>query len=68
MLWEIKNISKDKKVFLWHGNFDLVIKSEKSLILKEYLEKNGVIPTYKTYNMNHTIIWEEMEDILEFLG
>ena len=67
MLWEIKNISKDKKVFLWHGNFDLVIKSEKSLILKEYLEKNSVIPTYKTYNMDHTIIWEEIEDIIEFL-
>lgn len=66
--WEVKNISKDKKVFLWHWNFDLVIKSEKSLILKEYLEKNSVIPTYKTYNMDHTIIWEEIEDILEFLG
>ncbi len=65
---EVKNISIDKKVFLWHWTYDNIINLEKSLILKDYLIKNQVALTYKTYSIDHTIILDEIKDIVKFLG
>lgn len=57
----------NKKVFIWHGNLDEVIRVEAIEDLQKHYESMGISPVVKTYDMPHTIIEEEMREIVEWM-
>ncbi len=59
----------NKKVFIWHGTSDDVIPVSVVADLEVYINKSWVNPVIKIYdNMPHTIIPEEMMEVVKFLN
>lgn len=64
-----KESYNNKKVFIWHGTSDSVIDVSVVQELKKYIENTWVEPIINIYeNMPHTIIEEEMKDVVRFLN
>lgn len=61
-----KESYENKKVFIWHGKYDEVIRVDAIEDLQKHYEKLGISPVVKTYDMPHTIIEEEMREIVEW--
>lgn len=58
---------KDKKVFIAHWILDTIIPVEDAYSLKKYIETMAISPAFFIYQMPHTIIQEEIKEILNFL-
>lgn len=67
LVLEKKESYANKKVFIWHGNLDEVIRVEAMEDLQKHYESMGISPVVKTYDMPHTIIEEEMRGIVEWM-
>lgn len=64
-----KELYNNKKVFIWHGTSDDVIPVSVVGDLEVYINKSSVNPVIKIYdNMPHTIIPEEMMEVVKFLS
>ncbi len=57
----------NKKVFIAHGTLDTVISVDDAYLLKAYIQKMSISPTFFIYQMPHTIIQEEITEVLTFL-
>ncbi len=68
LLLQKKESYSNKKVFIWHGNYDEVIRVEALVDLQKHYENIGIVPIVKTYDIQHTIIEKEMREIVEFLN
>lgn len=68
LLLQKKESYSNKKVFIWHGNYDEVIRVEAIVDLQKHYENIGIVPIVKTYDIQHTIIEKEMREIVEFLN
>lgn len=62
------DLYKGKGVFIWHGLQDAVLSYDESKLTTGFIEKVGLIPTFKTYNIGHTISQEEIDDIRIWLS
>lgn len=64
-----KELYENKKIFIWHGTSDTIIPVSVVKDLEEYINKSWVNPVIKIYeNMSHTIIEEEMREVVKFLN
>lgn len=64
----IKIGNKNTVCQMYHGVEDKVIPLSWCIKSKDYLLKEGVNASLKTYHMEHTAIDEEIEDIIQFIG
>lgn len=59
---------KHLKIFIGHGDADMMIPYKDAEEANKVLKKLGSSPTFKTYiNMGHTISKEELKDLVEWL-
>lgn len=56
-----------RRIFIWHWVQDAVLGIESVPELKHHYAQWNIFPETHTYDMGHTIIWEEIDDIIEFL-
>ncbi len=62
-----KKSYENKRVFVWHGKQDNVIPMDAAEKVGKWLTGLQIQPTIRLYDMPHTIINEEMNDVIDWL-